>query len=82
MKFLTCQLCTILLWVKTWVKRFRGKSLDFSSNFSTTRKQEKVLKFYDFRTIYGCGGRTRTYDLRVMRVDNLVIYRINSFKNA
>ena len=32
------------------------------------KAKEKVLKSVDFRTIYGCGGRTRTYDLRVMRV--------------
>ena len=31
------------------------------------KAKEKVLKSVDFRTIYGCGGRTRTYDLRVMR---------------
>ena len=30
------------------------------------KAKEKVLKSVDFRTIYGCGGRTRTYDLRVM----------------
>ena len=36
------------------------------SNFLGYKMQEKVLKSYDFRTIYGCGGRTRTYDLRVM----------------
>ena len=30
------------------------------------KSKEKVLKSYDFRTFYGCGGRTRTYDLRVM----------------
>ena len=35
-------------------------------NFSCLKTQEKVLKSYDFRTFYGCGGRTRTYDLRVM----------------
>ena len=31
------------------------------------KTKEKVPKSYDFRTFYGCGGRTRTYDLRVMR---------------
>ena len=31
------------------------------------KAKEKVLKSIDFRTFYGCGGRTRTYDLRVMR---------------
>ncbi len=30
------------------------------------RRKEKVLKSRDFKTFYGCGGRTRTYDLRVM----------------
>ena len=30
------------------------------------KTKEKVLKSYNFRTFYGCGGRTRTYDLRVM----------------
>ena len=39
---------------------------EFFSNFSTHKTQEKVLKPCDFRTFYGCGGRTRTYDLRVL----------------
>ncbi len=56
----------ILLWVKTWVKRFCGKVQIFPPNFQTRKTQEKVLKSYDFSTFYGCGGRTRTYDLRVM----------------
>ena len=30
------------------------------------KTKEKVPKSYNFRTFYGCGGRTRTYDLRVM----------------
>ena len=38
----------------------------FPSNFLSIKSKEKVLKSYDFRTFYGCGGRTRTYDLRVM----------------
>ena len=46
--------------------RFWQGSQKFSLNFSTPKSQEKVLKSYDFRTFYGCGGRTRTYDLRVM----------------
>ena len=65
-KMLTCPLSDILLWVRIWVKRFCEKLQNISSNFSTNKKQEKVLKSYDFRTFYGCGGRTRTYDLRVM----------------
>ena len=40
---------------------------NYNPDFSLAKTQEKVLKSYDFRTFYGCGGRTRTYDLRVMR---------------
>ena len=40
------------------------------------KAKEKVLKSYDFRTIYGCGGRTRTYDLRVMRAYFMFFYCI------
>ena len=39
---------------------------EFYSELFSPKMQEKVLKSYDFRTFYGCGGRTRTYDLRVM----------------
>ena len=63
---LTCPLGAILLWVRIWVKRFSANSQIFSPNFLIPKMQEKVLKSYDFRTFYGCGGRTRTYDLRVM----------------
>ena len=63
---LLCPLSDILLWVRIWVKRFSTKLQDSSSNFLIPKTQEKVLKSYDFRTFYGCGGRTRTYDLRVM----------------
>ena len=38
----------------------------FYPNHLIAKPREKVLKSYDFRTFYGCGGRTRTYDLRVM----------------
>ena len=65
-KMLTCPLSAILLWVRIWVELFCGKSQKISPNFSKFIIQEKVLKSYDFRTFYGCGGRTRTYDLRVM----------------
>ena len=63
---LLCPYGAILLWVRIWVKRVSAKSQDFTLNFSIPKTQEKVLKSYDFRTFYGCGGRTRTYDLRVM----------------
>ena len=42
---------------------------EFISELLAHKTQEKVLKSYDFRTFYGCGGRTRTYDLRVMSGD-------------
>ena len=64
---LTCPLGAILLWVRIWVKRFLRKSHNISQNFLSPKTQEKVLKSYDFRTFYGCGDRTRTCDLRVMR---------------
>ena len=63
---LTYPLRAILIWVKTWVKSFGAKSLQKSPNFSSHKTKEKVLKSCDSRTFYGCGGRTRTYDLRVM----------------
>ena len=56
----------ILLWVKIWVRRFHAEMQNLYSNFLLVKAKEKVLKSYDFRTFYGCGGRTRTYDLRVM----------------
>ena len=39
---------------------------EFIFNFLPLKTKEEVLKSYDFRTSHGCGGRTRTYDLRVM----------------
>ena len=45
------------------------------------KAKEKVLKSVDFRTIYGCGGRTRTYDLRVMSERFIVKYRIFPFES-
>ena len=57
----------ILLWVKIWVRKLYAEIQNFYPNFYHTKAKEKVLKSYDFRTFYGCGGRTRTYDLRVMR---------------
>ena len=63
---LLCPYGAILLWVRIWVKRFSANLQKFSPNFLVSKTQEKVLKSYDFRTFYGCGGRTRTYDLRVM----------------
>ena len=64
---MVCPLSDILLWVRIWVKRLSADLQNFTSNFSVPKTQEKVLKSYDFRTFYGCGGRTRTYELRVMR---------------
>ena len=32
------------------------------SELLNLKTKEKVPKSYDFRTFYGCGGRTRTYD--------------------
>ena len=40
-------------------------------NFLGFKVKEKVLKSVDFRTFYGCGGGTRTYDLWVMRPEIL-----------
>ena len=42
------------------------KNTKIISKLFEQKAKEKVLKSVDFRTIYGCGGRTRTYDLRVM----------------
>ena len=42
------------------------KNSKFLFELKYTESGKKVLKSYDFRTFYGCGGRTRTYDLRVM----------------
>ena len=79
---LTCPLGASLLWVRIWVKRFSGKSQNSSPNFLTPKKQEKVLKSCDFRTFYGCGGRTRTYDLRVMSPKNGFLHRFILFKKS
>ena len=40
--------------------------LKFSLNYLTQNIKEKFRKPSGFRNFYGCGGRTRTYDLRVM----------------
>ena len=48
------------VWVSVWVRENRRASYQ-------TKKREKspeILRFQDFS---GCGGRTRTYGLRVMR---------------
>ena len=52
-----------LLWVRAVLAVFAKKYFELFD----PKSKEKVLKSYDFRTFYGCGGRTRTYDLRVMR---------------
>ena len=51
--------------VLLWIMRLSAKSHHFSTNPPDPRAQKKVLKSEDFRTFYGCGGRTQTYDLRV-----------------
>jgi hypothetical protein len=38
------------------------KFAELNFELLTPKKQEIVLKPYDFRAIYGCGGRTQTYD--------------------
>ena len=54
------------LWVKIWVRVVSKGFVGISFELFDPKNKEKVLKSYDFRTFYGCGGRTRTYDLRVM----------------
>ena len=46
--------------------------LKFSLNYLTQNIKEKFRKPSGFRNFYGCGGRTRTYDLRVMRAYFLI----------
>ena len=41
-------------------------SLKIRPNYFTHKIKEKFRKPGGFRNFYGCGGRTRTYDLRVM----------------
>ena len=56
----------ILLWVRIWVRVVSKGFVEILFELFDPKNKEKVLKSYDFRTFYGCGGRTRTYDLRVM----------------
>ena len=57
-----CPLQTVVIWVTVWVSGFLSKS----ALTILATKQRKVPKPWWFRNFYGCGGRTRTYDLRVM----------------
>ena len=59
---LPCPLQTVVIWVTVWVSGFLSKS----ALTILATKQRKVPKPWWFRNFYGCGGRTRTYDLRVM----------------
>ena len=59
---LPCPLYSIVIWVRVWVSGF---SRNYRPTFEhrNKRKSPEILRFQDF---FGCGGRTRTYDLRVM----------------
>ena len=48
----------------------------------TREEKEKQPPFGDCFFFSGCGGRTRTYDLRVMRVSFIEKYRIFLFLNT
>ncbi len=56
----------ILLWVKTWVNTQTQKIHTEKFQLPSRKTKEKVQKPIGFWTNFGCGGRTRTYDLRVM----------------
>ena len=56
----------ILSWVKTWVSAQPQKIHTEKSQLPTRKAKEKVQKPIGSWTNFGCGGRTRTYDLRVM----------------
>ena len=56
----------ILSWVKTWVNAQTQKIYIKKTKLQTCETKEKVQKPHSFWTNFGCGGRTRTYDLRVM----------------
>ena len=47
-------------------------------NFLATKTKKKYRKQAVFGTFYGCGGRTRTYDLRVMSGDILNFFNLKS----
>ena len=59
---LPCPLHPIVIWVTVWVSGIPRK---FRPTFRcrNKRKSPEIFRFQDF---FGCGGRTRTYDLRVM----------------
>ena len=54
------------LWVKIWVRVVSKGFAEILFELFDPKSKEKVLKSYNFRTFYGCGGRTRTYDRPVM----------------
>ena len=69
---LPCPLQTVVIWVTVWVS---GVSWKCRPTFDrqNKRKSPEILRFQD---VYGCGGRTRTYDLRVMSGDILNFFNL------
>ena len=55
-------------------------SLKIRPNHFARKTKEKFRNHCDFGTFFGCGGRTRTYDLRVMRGFRVSLAFLNPLK--
>ena len=61
---------------------FFPHSLPTISSQNQPNIKKNLLKSEDFKRNFGCGGRTRTYDLRVMSPKNGFLHRFILFKKS